>query len=70
MDGDSHANNGPKIPIGGPAGASIYAALFRLSMRCGPGAVTISKERVAGSGYVYVISPHEPPERPALKLQE
>ncbi len=69
MDGDRQSN-GPKIPISGAAGAGIYSALFNLSMRCGPGSVTISKERVAGGGYVYVISPHEPPERPALKRQE
>jgi len=71
MDGDRAREipSGPKIPIGGPAGAAIYAALFRLSTRYGPGAVTISKERVAGGGYVYVLSNHEPPDKPARSIE-
>lgn len=63
MDGD-FSGNGPKIPIPGAAGAAIYTALMRLAMLCGEGGVTIRKERVAGSGYVYTIGNHEPPARP------
>ncbi len=53
---DGHYNDGPKIPIPGAAGATIYAALQSLAMRPGEASVNISKRKVAGGGYVYVIS--------------
>ena len=49
-------DNGPKIPIPGAAGASIYAALQSLALHCGEATVTITKARVAGGGYSYWIS--------------
>ena len=55
---------GPKIPIPGAAGAAIFAALKALAMRPGGGSVTISKDRVAGGGYVYSIGCNEQPARP------
>ncbi len=58
-------DSGPKIPIPGPAGEAIYVALQRMAVHYGECAITISKERVAGGGYVYTIGNHEPPARPA-----
>jgi len=57
----------PRIPINGEIGAQIYAALQRVAMHYGEIAVTISKERVAGGGYAYVITHSQPPARPAPK---
>lgn len=60
-------NNGPRIPIHGVAGATIFAALQRMAMCCGDCAITIKKERLAGGGYAYSIGNHEPPARPVTK---
>ena len=60
------ADDSPKIPVPGAAGAAIFIALKGLAMKSGPGGVTIKKERVAGGGYVYVIGHHEQPDNPVL----
>jgi hypothetical protein len=64
-DGQDH---GPRIPIPGGAGATIYEALSRMAMHCGECGITIKKERVAGGGYVYVIGTNEPPARPVRSI--
>ncbi len=53
---DGNYDDGPKIPIPGAAGATIFAALKSLAMRSGEASVNISKRKVTGGGYVYVIS--------------
>lgn len=55
MSGETQPN-GPKIPIPGAAGAAIFAALMRLAMQCGDGAVTIRKQRLPSGGYVYEVA--------------
>jgi hypothetical protein len=64
MNGDG---NGPKIPIPGAAGAALFVALQRMATHCGEVELTIKKERVAGGGYAYVISNHQPPARPVTR---
>lgn len=53
---DGAHEDGPKIPIPGAAGAMVFAALKSLALFCGEASVNISKRKVAGGGYVYVIS--------------
>jgi hypothetical protein len=67
MRGDGE-NHGPKIPIPGAAGATIYEALRRMAMRPEECGITINKERVAGGGYVYVIGTNEPPAKPVRSI--
>lgn len=62
MTGDFQPN-GPKIPIPGAAGAAIYAALMRLAMQCGDGAVTICKQRLPSGGYSYEVANSNAPRR-------
>jgi hypothetical protein len=50
------SDNGPKIPIPGVAGATIFSALQSLALYCGEATVTITKARVAGGGYSYWVS--------------
>lgn len=63
MKGDGE-DNGPKIPIPGPAGAAIFAALKHMAMTCGNASVTILKERLPTGGYTYLIGHNETPARP------
>ena len=56
-----------KIPISGIAGEAIYAALLHMSTFCGEYDLTIKKERVAGGGYVYTLSTHEPAAIPQVR---
>lgn len=63
MRGDGE-DNGPRVPIQGPAGAAIFAALKGLAMHCGDGQVTIKKERLPQGGYVYLIGQNDNPARP------
>lgn len=48
--------HGPRVPIPGAAGASIYAALSGMAMHAGPMTITITKSRMAGGGYAYSIA--------------
>lgn len=64
-DGDE--TSGPRVPIPGAAGTTIAVALQRMATHCGETVLTIKKERVAGGGYAYVISNHNPPGHPVPK---
>lgn len=57
-DGDI---SGPRIPIPGPQGSAVAAALNALVMHPGEMIVTIRKERVPRGGYIYLISKTQPP---------
>lgn len=52
---------GPRIPIPGPQGGSVAAALNALVMHPGEMIVTIKKERLPQGGYIYLISKTQPP---------